>query len=44
MYKLNIGKSALHFESLFCHCYNIHAYNGSDCGFGFIDFIKLKDL
>ena len=29
---------------MFCHCYDVHAYNGSDCGFGFINFIKLKDL
>ena len=24
--------------------YDVHAYNGSDCGFHFIDFIKLKDI
>ena len=24
--------------------YDVHADNGSDCGFGFNNFIKLKDL
>ena len=41
---VDILSSLRHFESLICCCYDVHADNGSDCGFGFNNFMKLKDL